>query len=112
MSEKAERLTLFLLVASFLLGIGLLQFKRQHPPFTLRVLSEEAPIPVPLRMVSLNSATEKEFERLPGIGPVLARRIVETRNRQGLFVNREGLLAVKGIGPRLFEQIAPYLEVE
>jgi competence protein ComEA len=48
--------------------------------------------------VSLNSATVAELDSLPGVGPVLAERIVEFREEHGLFTTVEDLLEVSGIG--------------
>lgn len=59
--------------------------------------------------LDLNRADAAALESLPGIGPVLARRIVEHRATHGRFVRVEDLLAVRGIGPRLFVRIAPTL---
>jgi len=64
---------------------------------------------LPLWALDLNTATEKELAGLPGIGPVLARRIVEYRRRHGPFRSPEDLLAIKGIGPRRLERLRPYL---
>lgn len=107
-----ERLLLCGLAISFLLGLGLLQFRRQQPSFTLEVLSEKPPLPVPTPTLSLNSATEAEFERLPGIGPKLAERIVAYRNRQGRFTSLEDLLEIKGMGRKLYGRILPYLRLQ
>lgn len=57
--------------------------------------------------VDLNAASASELDALPGIGPVLASRIVERRAALGRFVNPEELLSVRGIGPRLFERLRP-----
>ena len=62
--------------------------------------------------VDLNRASEGELDRLPGIGPVLAARIVEYRLRHGPFRAVEELRAVRGIGPRLLARLAPRLTVE
>lgn len=64
---------------------------------------EEAPARAPL---DLNSATAAELDALPGIGPVLAARIVSHRNTHGPFGSADDLLAVQGIGPRLLERLA------
>jgi competence ComEA-like helix-hairpin-helix protein len=61
--------------------------------------------------LDLNRATAGDLEALPGIGPVLARRIVEARTRMGGFRRLEELLAVRGVGPRLFERVRPLLDV-
>lgn len=52
-------------------------------------------------LVNLNTATPADFESLPGVGPVLAERIVAWRMDHGAFSSVEGLNAVTGIGPKL-----------
>lgn len=52
--------------------------------------------------VELNSAGEKQFETLPGIGPALAKRIVDYRTENGSFKRVEELMNVKGIGEKKF----------
>ena len=56
-------------------------------------------------MVSLNTATAAELEKLPGIGPVLAQNILEHRRAHGPFSRAEDLLNVSGIGPSTLEAI-------
>jgi competence ComEA-like helix-hairpin-helix protein len=107
-----ERLFLCGLAISFLLALGLLQVRRQHPSFSLEVFSEKPPRPVPTPTLSLNSATEEELERLPGIGPKLAGRIVAYRDRQGRFTSLEELFEVKGMGQKLYARILPYLRLQ
>lgn len=53
--------------------------------------------------LNINAATEKEFETLNGIGPVLAARIVEYRDSIGKFRDISELKDVKGIGEVKFE---------
>lgn len=55
--------------------------------------------------LDLNTATEAELEKLPGVGPSLARRIVEFRGRHGPFAGVDGLVGVRGIGPRTLERL-------
>jgi len=62
-------------------------------------------------LVDLNRAETLELESLPGIGPVLARRILEQRRRVGIFHRVEDLLAVRGVGPRLFSRLQPLVTV-
>lgn len=61
--------------------------------------------------LDLNRASARDFERLPGIGPVLAGRIIQYRASQGMFHDIEQLREVKGIGPKKFEQIRAHVAV-
>lgn len=61
-------------------------------------------------LVDLDTATAAELDRLPGIGPVLAARIVEHRRLHGPFRHVDELLSVPGIGPRLLERLRPWLK--
>lgn len=51
-------------------------------------------------LIDVNSADARELERLPGIGPELARRIIAEREENGPFVTLSDLQRVSGIGPR------------
>jgi len=62
-------------------------------------------------LVDINQATAKELEALPGIGPVLALRIIEERNRKGKFLAPEDLLKVKGIGKKKLEEIKDKIKI-
>jgi competence protein ComEA len=66
----------------------------------------------PGQTVKVNTATAADLERLPGVGPVLARRIVEHREAKGLFRQLDDLLQVKGIGPRLLARLKPHLSLD
>ncbi|MDH4156169.1 MAG: helix-hairpin-helix domain-containing protein [candidate division Zixibacteria bacterium] len=57
-----------------------------------------------------NTAPVDSLELLPGIGPVLAERIIEYR-RDRHFEREIDITEVKGIGPKLYEQIKPYLKI-
>ena len=63
-------------------------------------------------LVSINEASREQLERLPGIGPALAARIVEHRERFGRFRRAEHLMLVRGIGERRFLQLRPYVTAE
>lgn len=65
--------------------------------------------PAPLGPVDVDLATLEELDRLPGIGPALAARIVEDRGRNGPFGSLAGLDRVKGIGPALAERLRPHV---
>jgi competence protein ComEA len=55
--------------------------------------------------VSLGSATVDQLDALPGVGPVLAKRIVDWREAHGGFTSLSELQQVPGVGPRTFERL-------
>ena len=62
--------------------------------------------------LELNRATQAELEALPGIGPVLAERIVQWRAQNGPFVSAEQIMDVEGIGEGKYEEIKDLIFVE
>jgi competence protein ComEA len=65
----------------------------------------------PPGLINLNTATVAELDTLPGVGPVLAQRIVDHRNRTGGFRSVEELRTVEGVGDARFEQIKDLVTV-
>lgn len=63
----------------------------------------------PGEKIDLDSAPVWELERLPGVGPATARRIVKERERSGGFSRPEELERVKGLGPARLRRILPYV---
>jgi len=55
--------------------------------------------------ININTATAKELDALPGIGPAMAKRIEEYRSHQGPCTSVEGIKGVKGIGDGVFKKI-------
>jgi len=64
-----------------------------------------------LNSVDLNRADEKELTRVPRVGKVMARRILEYRGRTGPFRNISQLRNVPGIGEKRFKQVERYFFV-
>lgn len=64
-----------------------------------------------VQIVRINSASVSELQQLPGIGPALAQRIVETRSR-GRFASVEDLLRVPGIAKAKLAKLRDYVEVD
>ncbi len=62
--------------------------------------------------LNLNTATAEQLEAIPGIGPVLAQRIVEYRKTHGKFQSVDDLLEVQGIGQKRLENMRPYVVVK
>jgi competence protein ComEA len=60
-------------------------------------------------VVDLNQAEWPELAQLPGVGEILARRIVASREADGAFLDHSELLRVDGIGQLTLERISPYL---
>jgi competence ComEA-like helix-hairpin-helix protein len=62
--------------------------------------------------IPLNQASAEDLQLVPGIGFVLANRIIEARREQGGFGSFSDLAAVRGIGPRKLEALRVYLFVD
>ncbi len=60
-------------------------------------------------LIDINRAGLAELETLPGVGPVLAQRIIDHRESQGRFDTVEDLLSVSGIGERKLESLRPHI---
>jgi len=65
----------------------------------------------PGQTLNVNTASESELIALPGVGPGLARRIVEYRSANGPFQSVDDLQNVSGIGPSKFDRMAPYIRL-
>jgi competence protein ComEA len=78
------------------------------PPRTPRRAPQAAAVQFP---INLNTATAEQLEAIPGIGPVLAQRIIEYRQTHGRFQSVDELLEVRGIGPKRLESMRPYVTV-
>ena len=65
-----------------------------------------------LLAINLNTATVKELETLPGIGPALAKRIVAFREKRHGFKRVEELLAIPGVSERKWRSIRDKVEVK
>ncbi len=139
---KDEKLVVIFLSASLAAGSALLLYKRHHPGFAPGLRSGAADLPTPLRdtlscnhsdsvlslgaasatpqrsapmpvgPVNINTAGQKALERLPYVGPSMAKRIIEYRSSAGGFTSIEQLGRVKGIGPKRLEQLRRHVTVD
>ena len=88
---------------ALLLGLGLVLAPSA-------ALAQQAKAPA-VEKVNLNTASIEQLETLPGVGPALAKRIVEHRTKVGKFTKIEELLNVKGIGEKSFQKMKDRLTV-
>jgi competence protein ComEA len=63
------------------------------------------------KLVNLNTATANELATLPGVGPAVAARIIEYREKNGAFKKIEDLMNVRGIGEKTFLKLKPLVTV-
>jgi competence protein ComEA len=61
--------------------------------------------------ININTANQEELETLPGVGPVIAQRIIEYRQINGSFQTIEDIQKVQGIGPKTFEKMQEMITV-
>ena len=66
----------------------------------------------PSKPIDINAATSEELQQLPGVGPVIAQRILDYRKKSGPFRNVDELMAVRGISDKRLAKIKPYVFVK
>lgn len=107
---KISRFVMSAALVLFTIGAGapvLTASQSQDPP------ARQAPKPAPADTpaLNINSATAAELEKLPGVGPATATRIVEYRQKNGAFKKVEDLMNVRGIGEKTFLSLKPLITV-
>ena len=104
---KRKEVVIVATIVALLATVNLSNFiRKQHMRQNYRLIIEAGKI-----KLSLNDACMAEFEDLPGIGPVLAERIVDYREKEGGYESLEELKNVKGIGDNLYQRILPYIRL-
>ena len=63
-------------------------------------------------LININTASSQELEKLPGVGSVIAERIVAHREQYGPFRRAEHLMMVRGISDRKFRQLRSLIVAE
>lgn len=84
--------------------------------FSLALISASAPAAASHpsseeERININTASIEELQRLPGIGPAFASRIVEHRRRHGLFKRPQDIVIVRGMSAKLYRRIAHLIRV-
>lgn len=100
---RQERTALTFFVAVCIAGCGFIAWRKMHPP--------HPPAFMELK-VHVNTATAEALVALPGIGPTLAKRIVEDRNQRGRFLILTDLRRVKGITPKILEKLKYHVQFD
>ena len=62
--------------------------------------------------LAINRANQNELVLIPGIGPVLAEKMIDYRQKNGPFDNKHTLMAVPGIGPKTASRISSFFSFE
>jgi len=106
---------LLFLIIGFVVGFGVWMYREHWEPLPQiseeieeKRQTDEEEIERKIQ-VSLNQATQKELETIPGIGPMIAKRIVLYREQRGDFHSIDELVNVQGIGKKTIEKMKPYL---
>ena len=75
----------------------------------------KAPAPKPTATVAapvnLNTATAEQLATIPGVGPKMAERIIDYRQKNGGFKKIEDLMNVSGVGEKSFLKMKPLITV-
>ena len=84
---------------------------RKKPRSRGRAEAAQSPTPdaQPPAPLDVDRASAEELDRLPGVGPALAARIVADREVNGAFGSLAALDAVSGVGPTLIKRLAPHV---
>jgi competence protein ComEA len=90
--------------------------ERIYIPQYSQIQSETSTGEIPSRagntLININTASQVELEKLPGIGPATAEKIILYRNEKGYFASIEDILDVAGIGPITYEGLKTLICVE
>lgn len=136
----AEKRAVLFLVIALIVGTGVLSYQKYNPDFAPELLrgssdsrqyrwygssasnftakedikqaNSDLGITPSLEKINLNTARQEDLEKLPLIGPVLAKRIIDYRYQKGGFSKIEETLEVKGIGKKNLAVIKDYLILE
>ena len=111
---RREKRVIVFLIASLLLGLGIKSYKCFAYRPNIEIVPEQR-IDNEIkesRIININTATENQLVRLRGVGPALAKAIIEYRTTHSFFNNKEELKNVKGIGQAKYKKIKEHIKIE
>ncbi len=115
-----EKAVAAFLTLSFALGLAIKWARFSIPTPSVEVVEPQQNQPQPSQAVrkpeavfpiDINSADSIQLVKIPGVGPVLAHRILQHRRRYGRFRSLNDLTRVKGIGVKRLEKLKPYIRI-
>lgn len=129
--SRAETIALVALLALLCVGLGIHVYQRLTEPIPAEVYIRsleveqraDSPVQIPekpragkkrstaIPVINVNTAPAESLMMLPGVGSVLAQRIIEFRDSLGRFDSVERLREVSGIGAVKLEQLRPFAKV-
>lgn len=112
--EKREKLVLLVIITILILGLIVRYYQKQSVSVNLiegGFTVDSGPSEIFTR-ININEADEGTLAMLKGVGPSLAKRIVDYRTKNGRFGSIEELKKVKGIGEKLLNHIKDEVSVE
>tara|TARA_Y200000002_G_C22385035_1_gene538940 strand:- start:86 stop:655 length:570 start_codon:yes stop_codon:yes gene_type:complete len=62
-------------------------------------------------MININTATQKQLEKIPGIGKKIAKELINYRHKNGFFYSIKDILNVKYIGTKMLQKISPFITI-